>query len=72
MNVYDPILKARQVALARLDGELSIDDYEVAQKAVDEMIDAFEAIMTSHTGEITWHDETGSLRIIGDNDSSGV
>ena len=69
-NAYDPILRARKLALEELDEELSVDDYEVAMAGIDKMLDMIEYVMANHAGEVTWNDETGTIKILGDKNSS--
>ena len=66
--MYDPILRARGIALEQFEGR-SVEDEEIAREAMDALLDAFDDIITGHAGEITFNDETGTLKIIGDKNS---
>ena len=69
---YDPFLHARREALADLAEDLSIDEYDVAEKAIDVLLDKIDYIM-EHATKVARNAETGALTVlVDDNDSSGV
>lgn len=65
--MYDPLLKARRNALDDLQEELSPDDYNVAEKAVDMYLDKIEEEM-GHAKNIMVNQETGMFTITSENE----
>lgn len=62
---YDPSLRARRDALESLAEELTPEEYDVAEKAIDKFLDCFDDIM-GHSKNVSIHGETGHLLIITD------
>lgn len=67
---YDPFLRARREALEDLEEDLSVEEYDIAERAVDKMLDKLEDIM-GHAEKVMRNHETGALTVlVDDNDSS--
>ena len=66
---YDPFLHARREALADLAEDLSVDEYEIAEKAIDVLLDKIDYIM-EHATKVARNHETGQLTVLVDDCSS--
>lgn len=67
---YDPFLHARREALADLEEDLSVEEYEIAEKAIDVLLDKIDYIM-EHATKVARNHETGQLTVlVDDNDSN--
>lgn len=62
---YDPTLRARRDALDALQEDLTEEEYDVAEKAIDKFLDCFDVIM-EHSKNVSIHGETGHLLIMTD------
>ena len=65
--MYDPLLRARREALADLAEDLSIDEYDIAEKAIDIYLDKIEYEM-EHAKNIMVNGETGRFTITSENE----
>ena len=62
---YDPFLHARRDALADLVEDLSADEYDIAEKAIDVLLDKIDYIM-EHAEKVMRNHETGALTVLVD------
>lgn len=70
MMKYDPFLHARKEALADLVVDLSPEDYDIAEKGIDTLLDKIDAIM-ERAENMVRNQETGVLTVwVDDNDSN--
>lgn len=65
--MYDPLLRARREALADLAEDLTPDEYDIAEKAVDIYLDKIEYEM-GNAKNIMVNQETGMFTITSDNE----
>lgn len=62
---YDPFLHARRDALLDLQEELSPEEYDIAEKAIDVLLDKIDYIM-EHAENVMRNQETGALTVVVD------